>query len=227
MATEVTVCVLLFGDYPVLARRCLGPLAALWKRGLLHLRVGANSISSATKAVLSELEVMPTHSEETNICKYPMMRRLLREPLINTPLTMWFDDDSYVSADPVGWLEQVTLGIREADMLGSIYQIRLGGKQHEWIRRQPWYTGLAVSRGGLVRFATGGWWAVRTELLYRYGWPPEELIHRGGDVMLGELCRQQNLRLKHFNRGVSINADDSGRESAAPRRGFDSKPVGW
>ena len=44
--------------------------------------------------------------------------------------------------------------------------------------------------------------------------------------MLGEMCFQQGLRLNHFRDGVKINADASGRESKAPRRGFDQKPIG-
>jgi hypothetical protein len=45
--------------------------------------------------------------------------------------------------------------------------------------------------------------------------------------MLGELCRQQRLRIKPFRLGVAVNADDALRESRAVRRGADHWPAGW
>jgi hypothetical protein len=45
--------------------------------------------------------------------------------------------------------------------------------------------------------------------------------------MLGELLRQQDLRLCHFRDNVNIQANASGVESVSMRRGFDAPPVGF
>ena len=52
------------------------------------------------------------------------------------------------------------------------------------------------------------------------------LKHRGGDVLLGELIRSQGLKLANYKKGVAINADDNGKESASKRRGYDEQPIG-
>ncbi len=63
-------------------------------------------------------------------------------------------------------------------------------------------------------------------MLQRFHWPVPDLLHRGADMMLGELCGQQGLRMQSFHEGGAINADAEGRESKAPHRGFDSPLVG-
>lgn len=129
--------------------------------------------------------------------------------------------------DPHDWLRLVEQTVENADMIGSVYTIRLQGRQETWIMDQPWYTGLPVRRSQRVAFCTGGWWAIRTEVLQKFQWPPPELVHRGGDVMLSELCRQQQLRISDFSEGVAINANAEGVAARAPRRGFDSHPIGF
>ena len=233
-----TVCVLLYGHYPELAQRCLSRIAVLLESGLIELRIGANAISPPTDDVLRRLALdkFVTCRSAANIKKYPMMRRLFGagDTLapggmnLTTPFVMWFDDDSFISAaQPRRWLALVRRTMEMCDLLGSRYTIRLKGNQPQWVRDQAWYTGQPINEGYRSPYCTGGWWTIRTEVLRRYGWPPTELLHRGGDVMLGELCRQQGLRMLHFNRGVAINADEHGEESKSPRRGFDSLPIGW
>lgn len=204
----------------------------------IKLRIGTNAISQRTWELVRHLGLEDSvfcRSDE-NIKKYPMMRRLfgLRHPAADarlsvvTPFVMWFDDDSYIKAeDPHDWLRLVEQTVENADMIGSVYTIRLQGRQETWIMDQPWYTGLPVRRSQRVAFCTGGWWAIRTEVLQKFQWPPPELVHRGGDVMLGELCRQQQLRISDFSEGVAINANAEGVAARAPRRGFDSHPIGF
>lgn len=233
-----TVCVLLYGHYPKLAQRCLSGIASLLESGLIHLRIGANAISPSTDDVLRclALDKFVACRSEENIKKYPMMRRLFATGGttspggidLMTPFVMWFDDDSFISAaQPKRWLATVRRKMETCDLLGSRYTIRLKGNQPQWVKDQAWYTGQPIEEGYRSPYCTGGWWTIRTEVLRRYDWPPVQLLHRGGDVMLGELCRQQGLRMVHFNRGVAINADDHGEESKSPRRGFDSLPIGW
>ena len=233
-----TVCVLLYGDYPELAVRCLSKLSLLWKSGTIALRIGTNAISQRTADAVEQLgldDCVFCRSRE-NIKKYPMMQRLFHSPDptpgagfgMATPLAMWFDDDSYISAeDPHEWLARVKHEMESADMIGSVYSLRLQGQQAAWVAQQPWYAGLPVPRAHRATYCTGGWWTIRTEVLRKFQWPVPELVHRGGDVMLGELCRQQQLRIARFREGVAINADANGHESKSPRRGYDSAPIGF
>ena len=147
---------------------------------------------------------------------------------VATPFVMWFDDDSYITADsPHEWLATVKEQMASTDMLGSVYSIRLKGNQSSWVMRQPWYAGPPVPHLHRTSYCTGGWWTIRTDVLVKFQWPIPELVHRGGDVMLGELCRQQGLRINHFQNGIAINADADGNESKSPRRGYDSDPIGF
>jgi hypothetical protein len=237
-ASDFTVCVLLYGDYPDLARRCLSGISILARSGLISLRIGMNSVSNATEDVVAAMglrECVFAQSRE-NIKKYPMMRRLFSAPEATDPydvcltseFVMWFDDDSYITAtSPCTWLGRIRQAMTTVDMLGSIHTISLKGGQAEWIKTQPWYAGTRIAPWHRVSFCTGGWWTIRADILQRFQWPIPELLHRGGDVMLGALCHEHGFRKSHYREGIAINADDQGRESRSPRRGYDSHPIGW
>lgn len=239
-----TICVLLYGNHFDLAKRCLGSLLKTCPSGVFpeQVRIGLNEPCSETEHYVIDLiqrrllfEDQVYFSRE-NIHKYPMMRRMFYERRITTPYTMWFDDDSYVKdgaytpgsnfLDTVQAIMEPAPDTRRASsaMCGSIYTQSLVGNQTEWIQNQPWYAGAVQNP---VRFATGGWWTIRTELLYKFNYPWPELDHRGGDVMLGQLMHQQKLHLASFKHGLAINADSRGRESKAKKRGFDQRPVGF
>jgi len=227
-----TICVLLYGDYPDLALRCLKPLLPFI--GKVDLRIGMNAVGERTKSMVGELldlyaDKIHVHESSENILKYPMMRRLLYDPTWPKlqDYVMWFDDDSCITSKiPMNWFWCLDADIERADMLGSLYSICLTGNQHLWIRDQPWFNHKPVEKNQKVTFATGGWWVIRSSILKKFNWPVPELRHRGGDVMLGELCRQHHLRLENRHYEVAINADDKLRDSKSPRRGFDSKPIG-
>lgn len=225
--SEFTICALMFGDYPQLAERLLGSLCTgVWdSRG--ELRVGANQVSSATmKVILNYVHEDQVHIGEKGVLKYPMMRRLLYcEPLAR--YTMWFDDDSWIDPQaPSGWFNSVRASLQSYDMVGAPYRMRLRGNQHLWIQDQPWYTGKIVHARDSIAFITGGWWAIKSDILKDHDWPTRELQHNGGDILLGALCRQQGYRLGRFTSGVRINANDTGKCSTASRRGFSQQPLG-
>lgn len=225
-----TVCVLLYGDYPELADRVLSPFVGDY-RDIFDLRIGANQISERTVALLSEKKLESKIWHAPNIKKYPMMRRLFGMDHVNTerietPYTMWFDDDSFIrgSYNVRGWFELISTTMKDVDILAGKYSTGISSSQKAWIKSQPWYNGKEpLTR---VYFPVGGWWCGRTELLYKFNWPVPEILHRGGDVMMGELCRQHDLRFKDFHVGIAINADENGKESESPRRGYNSDPVG-
>lgn len=238
----VTICVLLYGDYLDLASRCLNSLLPNDK---IPVTIGLNACSDATVSYVEELrkrfpEQLSVVKSDVNIHKYPMMRRMFYGPgsAVRTTHVAWFDDDSYLTVPPADWHRHVVGRLRDFELMGSVYTQPLQGCQADWIEDQPWFRGHSVRikatqkerrpRPYSVRFVTGGYWVAAMQQLRMYDWPwPNRLDHNGGDVMLGELCRQQNLRIIHDKYGVAINADRNGAESKAPRRGYTSRPIGF
>lgn len=235
MKDKFTIGVLLYGDYPELAERCLRSITNTVRAEDLNLRVGLNQVSDrVTSWVKSWVPPENIWESTENIHKYPMMRQMVHglKP-VETDYFMWFDDDSFLQGYDLTsgdnnpyWLQHLEHTMVNSDMVGSIYTIGWQGQQREFVKAQPWYAEKDPAERSKIRFATGGWWTIRTELLYRYDYPWPMLDHRGGDAMLGEMCYQQGLRLNHFRDGVRINANASGQESKAQRRGFDQKPIG-
>lgn len=235
MTNDFTICVLLYGDYLNLAERCLRSIAETIRTQDLNLRVGLNECGQRTKQwVKSWVPPECIWESDTNIHKYPMMRQMFHgaNP-ITTPYTMWFDDDSYLDSfklHQIGsgdyWLNRVERAMISSDMIGAIYTKSWEGNQPWWVQDQAWFKQKPVG-GRKGRFATGGWWTIRTEILYGWDYPWAALDHRGGDVMLGELCYQQGFRLNQFRDGVKINADGNGLECKSLRRGYDSVPIGY
>ncbi len=167
--TGMTVGVLLYGDHPVLAKRCLDPLWPLHRDGAIRLRIGCNECGPAT---LDYLQRNGAYDDQAiglvvsakNIHKYPMMRQLIAlAPL--TPNFMWFDDDSYVDATgPVQLIGTVADKLGRYDMVGQVWGHHLGGRQHLWVKDQPWYGGKPVAPDHRVRFCQGAWWAIRSAI---------------------------------------------------------------
>lgn len=224
----------MYGDHYPLARRCLGSiLNALDPVLVPSIRIGMNAVCSRTRdfvlhaARTAPVEVL-VYDSPVNRFKYPIARKMLfdhQHPVV-TPYAMFFDDDSCLAPETTAdWWSTVHQKMQQADVLGSLYRMRLRGKQEQAVKQQPWYTGKELHQTSMVKFATGGWWVARTKILQRWNWPTPDLKHRGGDLMFGELCRQQELRLIKFKEGVWVNADQAGHESKAKRRGFDEQPL--
>lgn len=215
-----SLAVLLYGDYPELARRVLGsirdsrPPASL----VADLRIGLNAVSPATEQVVRELcacqlRHLPCHvyRPPANAGKYPLMRRMFYDP--KCPLAdrvMWFDDDSHLEPScDAAWWQTISRRSRSVigagGVLGKVYTILQRGNQHLGIRQQPWYAGKPVGPRHRFRFATGGWWVAETAFLHRWDYPFPDLFHNGGDSILGELVRQQSAQLLDYHAGVRIN----------------------
>lgn len=230
-----SVHVLLYGNYLKLAKRCLGSIIETRDNDLIgELRVGLNEVVPETrKLVIEGLKDLPfpvwIYECKKNALKYPLMRRMFYDPTrrITLPYIMWFDDDSCIVAGDKSWWTRVYMAIQQADMIGDLWRLQIQGNQAEGIKAQPWYQGVEIHpRGHMFRFATGGWWTIRTSLIQKCNYPWPELTHNGGDSTFGEVFRQQGLRLQAFKEGLWINADDSGKMSGASRRGV-KKRVVW
>jgi len=235
-----TIFVLLYGDWTPLAMRCIDSIIdGATEVCPENIRVGVNQGSAETYDYLSllvndgRLYDCNIYWSQENIHKYPMMRQMFYDPdnPIETDYVMWFDDDSFIKPrNDAAFLRDIESSINNRgvggmpQMLGGVYTIRLMPQQEEWIKAQPWYTGSRISNP--MRFATGGWWVLDTQIMRSLDYPWKCLDHRGGDVMLGAAIEQQGIVLRNFRHGVAINADLQGRESKADRRGFDQPPLG-
>jgi hypothetical protein len=225
-----TVCALFYGDHPDLAQRLLGESLSRpeWPSDL-WFRLGINNVSTATEEIVWGFHAMNQRCTVFKgvdpYWKYPLMRRMLHDSTIKTPSVIWFDDDSWIDDDaPRDLFQQIAEKLKTHHVLGAPYYKYLEGGQADWIKAQPWYNGKPVHNK--VDFITGGFLALRTELLMKHDWPPANFEHNGGDVMLGELCYQHGYRIGSFRRGLHINAKPGGKCSSSPRRGFSQQPIG-
>jgi hypothetical protein len=226
--TKFLVCALFYGDYPAYAARCAASLALLRSTGKVDIRIGLNEVSPTSRGIItSALPGVETISADPQIYKYPMVRRLVHSYTGNATHLMWFDDDSCLLPDtPVpAWLAEVTLRAAGAPAtLGSSYTWSLTQAQKEWVRAQPWFTGRDIPDP--LPFNHGGWIVVPLWLLRRFDWPTADMRHNGGDVAFGALLNQQGLPVTEFRDCVVSGADETLRESTAPRRGYSEKPLG-
>lgn len=234
MPVPVDVCVLLYGDYPDLARRCLVSLDGLLDDPDTNLVVAMNEPSSRTLSLLPT--VLPNRPDritftlsDPQIHKYPMMRFVLGTPTLRPGgIFCWFDDDSFVKTDPRLMVRDLRLDLAGTDptVVGAKYTYnRLEPYQVDWARRQWWYTGQPI-QAQKTPFLTGSWWACHTSLLRKYDWPDPVIDHNGGDILFGLLCDQQGIRMVDSHKHVSINADSSGRDCSQPTRGFKGRRAG-
>jgi GT2 family glycosyltransferase len=231
--TAFTICALFYGNYPDIAARCIDSILQLPKDRYI-LKLGLNAVSDEVKTLLRK-KVTSTNACEvyisnTNIGKYRLMSEMFKQDILSTKYVMWFDDDSYITTPTDTWLDNIEAVMQTSDMCGQLMSTNLQGGQPYWIVRQPWYKNKPlITKNGkpiVPQFAVGGWWCVKTDVLYDVGWPPQELVHTGGDYMLGEALRQNDYTLVDFKEGVVINANKTAVNGSSPRRGLTLRPVG-
>lgn len=231
------VCVLCYGDHLQMIRRCISSIRHHTDHSgtVSQLRIGMNAVTQDVREyIVGEARGSKTpvllfsEADNQNVGKYPLMRQMLRHGKPAARDVMWFDDDSFIKVEaPRNFMESISTYANDAELVGSIYSLRStwNGNQRAVIARQPWYTGKPWPEGYRVRFATGGWWTARLRMLLDHDYPFPDMHHNGGDAILGELIYQQGYRLFQHNSYVGINADEHQRESRAPRRGLDTKPL--
>jgi hypothetical protein len=217
---RVTVFVLCYGDHAYLARRCIDSIRKTVPAQALDLRVGLNAVCPDTRAYVLEQEATKVYDHEANDLKYPLMREMFHDPEhpITSNYVVWFDDDSYVVSP--AWLQRLCESvIANHPQGGRLYGItfvhdfaryqRAGHRPDLWFRQAPWYRGLdflsgrqaryASPNGAAVRFVSGGFWAVASDVIAAAGIPDERLRLNGGDIVIGEQVRQAGYKIVHFN----------------------------
>jgi hypothetical protein len=229
-----SVCVLLYGDHPDLAERCLKSIATAQANSYVQdLRIGLHSVSETTALLLKDIvarwsdRACPVILYEPvgNVFKYPTMRRMFHDS--SFPLAkhvMWFDDDSYIT-NPQAFWPSVDEAKCDDKVLGQIWTIKPAGKQWEWITTQPWCNPKR-ERPDSFKFCQGAWWVAPTSIIKQLNWPIPELKHCGGDSLFGEVLAHTGYELKFYDKFVRINADQSGNNSKSKRRGYSEKNLG-
>lgn len=217
----VTICALFFGDHAGLCRRLLDSIYAHTDPAAFELRCGLNAVVDETRDIVMaaqrRLGKVRVCESRRNIRKCPMMRRLFHAQRITTEWTLWFDDDSFVSRSD--WLLSLALAVEarpDADVHGSIRYVTPSARIQRFIKSASWFRGkpfatVQASGDPRLEFVVGGFWAVRTRLLYSIDWPDPRLIHFEDDYIFGEALRQHGAVTASFDSGVVI--------SDAPRRG--------
>jgi GT2 family glycosyltransferase len=222
----VTICVLAYGPHAALAKRLLSSIYDHTDPRLFYLRAGLNEAGPATRKLFRDYAArfknVTLFTEPKNIFKYPIMRRIFYDAPLPSRWTLWCDDDTHFTRPD--WLQRLGLKIEcspDVMMWGKPYVLwRHDPFVLEWIKAAKWYRGLHCVRGNdpqgrdatKFSFATGGFWAIRTDVLRQLNWPDPRLVHTTGDFLLGEALRQNRLTIGRFDYGVKIN--DAPRRNA-------------
>jgi GT2 family glycosyltransferase len=237
---RVTICGLLYGDHPELARQCLESIRTHCLRSEYRLTVGANAVGPETRAYLQALRsdgvIDRWIDSPVNLNKCPMMRRMFET--VETEFIWWFDDDSFITEPDTftRWLAAAEAAPDDAAMWGQLAvcdsPTAFAPDQDDvlaFVRTSPWYRGLPPpswrpggkgefnfngcgTGDGEWLFAVGGCWLIRTAAIRTLDWPDRRIIKMGDDVFLGEALRQHGWSVMNLgSRGVSINS--------RPRRG--------
>ena len=236
---KITFCVLLYGDFKDMHFRCLEAIKNTTNKNYVDLRVYCNKVCPETselcKNLYNEGVISTIYSSTTNKFKYPCMREMFHDEKmpITTKWTVWFDDDTMCDVDPL-WFDKICATINSAaiaddnfGMLGPIYHFAMQPKHAEWVKKADWYRqkqfrdrlGKLSVNGNKIFFATGSFWAIKTEAITKANIPDVRLTHNGGDICIGEQLWQNGYTLKNWNGDKKIVC-----WSSTPRRGT-SQPI--
>jgi hypothetical protein len=158
-----------------------------------------------------------------NLNKDRMMRILLE--FCETPYVLWLDDDSHVLPDWDEHLLQFIADEHPFDVGGHVFFFRSRSAEYlEFLRARPWSV-AAEREQSPIWFATGALYLARTAFLRQHNYPDRGMVKRAGDVLLGELCQQQQAVLKDFGKCRAVM--DRLRIGDGNRRGHGEDAQGW
>jgi len=238
---KITVCVLCYGNYPDLARKCFSSLLATIPPDRLDLRIGTNEIHPNTLSYLKSLPATKIYVNTANRYKYPVMREMFWDSKapIQTNYVVWFDDDTWIVSPH--WITDLCQTIIDNHhynfrMYGNLMYHDLsmyskGGERPDiWFKTADWYRGKnfrvrngqqEAANGSVIDFAVGWCWAMATEAIRLANIPDIRLNHNGGDITIGEQIHQAGFGIKQWNRGKSLVACPT-REQGG-RRGYSER----
>lgn len=235
---KITVCVLLYGDFFDLAKRCLDSILESVPSRRLDLRVALNQPGNKTLDYVEGFNdgvITKIYLDTGERRKYPAMRAMFHDSQcpITTKYLCWFDDDSF-AMDKL-WLPQLARDIvanhpQGCRLYGTKFTHDLApytkkGDPLSWFRAASWWKNRPlfadraaqreIPNGSHILFVTGGFWALCTETIREADIPDVRLNHNGGDCTIGEQVHQAGYKVKDFTRGKRPIA-----WSAAKRRGY-------
>jgi ADP-heptose:LPS heptosyltransferase len=216
---KVTFCVLMYGNFVEMHRRCLNAIRNTTTRENVELRVYCNNVSQETYQICEQMKkegvIYKIYKSDQNKYKYPCMREMFHDD--NDPITtkwvVWFDDDSMCDVDAL-WFDKMCSAVNSAaiadpsfGMLGPIYHFAMQPKHAEWVKKADWYRGKQFRdrsskqavNGNKIFFVTGSFWAMKTEAIKKANIPDVRLTHNGGDICIGEQMWQNGYTLKNWN----------------------------
>lgn len=243
-----TVFVLCSGDYPDLAKRCIGDIVRTMPRDRLDLRVAMSAVGNETKRYLNSLTpgvITRLYDFPEGDKKYVVMRKMFNDPEypILTQYLVWFDDDTFVVDDswPIELAKEIAANhLRQYRLYGFRYlhdpkSCADPENPLKWFKEAKWWRDRqlldnvpgwsSVSENGtIIPFAAGYFWALHADTMRFAQIPDERLNHNGGDITIGAQVLQADFRLCDFNTGkkyVSCPTRDQGG-----RRGY-SEAFPW
>lgn len=228
------------GDELGLMERCLGSILDTCPRHRFDLRVALNQPSPRLLAFVKGMEgsyVTKLYVDNGARRKYPAMREMFwdADRPIQTPYVCWFDDDSWCRKDD--WMVLLAKAIRashphQGRLYGARYVhdlmsvTRPGAEREKWFKKAPWWKGRnlytadgnrTAENGSQIVFASGGFWALATEVIRAAGIPDERLNHNGGDITIGCQVTQAGYKVVDFSPRPKKEII---AWSDAPRRGY-------
>lgn len=236
---RLTICVLFYGEekFHPLHRKCLNAILASTDPARTDLRVASNALNETSVRMIDAQvqlgRITHHYRNRDNKYKYPVMREMFRDPLrpIDTKWIVWFDDDS-IADKTVHWTQLLAREIiakPAVAMFGGIFYHATSPQKRAWMQGRPWYqgkslraaNGKSIPNGQHIVFATGGFWALRTDAMLACDIPDADIGHNHGDIIIGEQLHQGGYALGSFNHQKSVITT-----SSVPRRGVTLPPPG-
>lgn len=236
---KATFCILLYGDFFPMHKRCLSAVLRTVPKERRILFVGSNELCSDSVKYVTQLvesgDIAVHFRHASNDRKYPVMREMFHHPQhrIETPYLIWLDDDTFVDKDRL-WFSKLGECIVKNHPIGDrcfgpLYFWTLTPSQRQAMRRSRWFKGRAWSdRVGrespnevMVPFASGSFWAMHTDSMRAAGIPDERIGHNGGDYTIGAQLWQNRFGMRAFSSKKEIV-----QWSAEKRRGITEKHFG-
>ncbi len=219
-----TVCVLCYGPYPDLAKRCISSILTTIPRERIDLRIATNEVSADTLDFVRSVGPDHLYVNTHNRKKYPVMRDIFfdSQAPLRTNYLIWFDDDAQ-AVDPL-WAVRLAETIVNNHKHGcrlygdkrfhdlTIYA-KGGHRPDRWFQEAAWHRGVQLRlrnsertapNGSCVDFVVGWFWAIGTDAIRVAGIPDSRLNHNGGDITIGAQVIQSGFKIKEFNKNKSL-----------------------
>jgi len=204
---KVTLCILGYGDHFPLLKRCLDGVLRTTAKEQVEIRVGGNALCRDS---INYLELLQLRGDvdhlllsDANLYKYPVMRRMFREPPLQTDWLVWLDDDAEIVDS--NWLDlmleaAITGWPAGARWVGPLYRYGVSQRWKDWCEASDWYK--AKKRpwpaDGNVIFCSGGLWLAHVPTLMSMDIPDARLENNKGDVTIGLQMYQAGAAAVNF-----------------------------